>query len=161
MIDTRIDKGLFEAWCKDCEHELSYAADGLRYCQHCGCIDGEVPTNYVKAESIKDSGERTEFSTGAVRDMHEGKGRFDLLPWPAIWEVAKHCENGAKKYGEHNVDKGIPIHSLIDSAIRHTIKFWLGWEDEPHLTAACWNLLWALNMMLVKPDMDDRPGRES
>ena len=157
MIDTRIDKGLFEAWCKDCEHELSYAADGLRYCQHCGWSSGEVPTNYVKAESIKDSGERTEFSTGAVRDMHEGKGRFDLLPWPAIWEVAKHCENGAKKYGEHNVDKGIPIHSLIDSAIRHTIKFWLGWDDEPHLTAACWNLLWALNMMLVKPEMDDRP----
>lgn len=161
MIDTRIDKGLFEAWCKDCEHELSYAADGLRYCQHCGCIDGEAPTNYVKAESIKDSGERTEFSTGAVRDMHEGKGRFDLLPWPAIWEVAKHCENGAKKYGEHNVDRGIPIHSLIDSMIRHTIKFWLGWDDEPHLTAACWNALWALNMMLVKPEMDDRPGRES
>lgn len=23
---------------------------------------------------IKDSGERTEFGTGAVRDMHEGKG---------------------------------------------------------------------------------------
>lgn len=161
MIDTRIDKGLFEAWCKNCEHELSYAADGLRYCQHCGWSSGEVPTNYVKAESIKDSGERTEFSTGAVRDMHEGKGRFDLLPWPAIWEVAKHCENGAKKYGEHNVDKGIPIHSLIDSAIRHTIKFWLGWEDEPHLTAACWNLLWALEMMIVKPEMDDRPGRES
>lgn len=161
MIDTRIDKGLFEAWCKDCEHELSYAADGLRYCQHCGWSSGEVPTNYVKAESIKDSGERTEFSTGAVRDMHEGKGRFDLLPWPAIWEVAKHCENGAKKYGEHNVDKGIPVHSLIDSAIRHTIKFWLGWDDEPHLTAACWNLLFALEMMLVKPEMDDRPGRES
>jgi len=105
---------------------------------------------------IKDSGQRTEFETGAVRDMHEGKGRFDLLPWPAIWEVAKHCENGALKYGEHNVDKGIPVHSLIDSAIRHTMKFWLGMDDEPHLTAACWNLLWALYMMLEKPEMDDR-----
>ena len=30
--------------------------------------------------SIKDSGERTEFETGAVRDMQEGKGRCDLLP---------------------------------------------------------------------------------
>ena len=29
---------------------------------------------------IKDSGERTKFETGAVRDMHEDKGRFDLLP---------------------------------------------------------------------------------
>ena len=112
---------------------------------------------------INDSGERTQFfdkdgNEIGVRDLHEGKGRFDLLPWPAIWEVAKHSENGAKKYGEHNVDKGIPVSSLFDSGIRHAMKWWLGWDDEPHLTAACWNLLWALNMMLVKPEMDDRPN---
>lgn len=29
---------------------------------------------------IKDSGERREFDTGAVRDIQEGKGRCDLLP---------------------------------------------------------------------------------
>jgi len=29
---------------------------------------------------IADSGDRTQFDTGAVRDMHEGKGRCDLLP---------------------------------------------------------------------------------
>ena len=155
MIDTRIDKGLQELWCENCLNNR--VETGGVFCTHCRKADGEAPSYFVKDDIIKDSGERTEFSTGAVRDMHEGKGRFDLLPWPAIWEVAKHCENGAKKYGEHNVDKGIPIHSLIDSAIRHTIKFWLGWEDEPHLTAACWNLLWALEMMLVKPEMDDRP----
>lgn len=44
---------------------------------------------------IKDSGERTEFGTGAVRDMHSGKGRMDLLPWEALIEVSKHCEEGA------------------------------------------------------------------
>jgi len=71
--------------------------------------------------------------------------------------VSKHCENGALKYGPHNVDKGIPVSSLFDSGIRHAMKWWLGWKDEPHLVAACWNLLWALNMMLVKPEMDDRP----
>ena len=32
---------------------------------------------------IKDSGDRTQFDTGAVRDMHTGKGRMDLLPWEA------------------------------------------------------------------------------
>lgn len=68
---------------------------------------------------IKDSGERTKFNTGAVRDMHEGKGRMDLLPWAAIMEIAKHCENGAIKYGEHNVDRGIPTHSLLDSGAAH------------------------------------------
>lgn len=30
--------------------------------------------------TIKDSGDRTEFESGAVRDMHEGKGRCDLAP---------------------------------------------------------------------------------
>lgn len=30
---------------------------------------------------LKDSGNRREFETGAVRDMQEGKGRMDLVPW--------------------------------------------------------------------------------
>lgn len=40
----------------------------------------ELAIELKKAKPIKDSGERTQFATGAVRDMHEGKGRFDLLP---------------------------------------------------------------------------------
>ena len=106
---------------------------------------------------IKDSGDRTEFPTGALRDMHEGKGRMDLLPWNAIIRVSQHCEDGAKKYGEHNVDRGIPVHSLMDSGIRHAAKHLVGMDDEPHLVAACWNLLWALEMELTRPDMVDVP----
>lgn len=75
---------------------------------------------------IKDSGDRTQFDTGAVRDMHAGKGRMDLLPLSALIELSKHCEEGALKYGEHNVDKGIPQHSLCDSAIRHLVKYMRG-----------------------------------
>lgn len=106
---------------------------------------------------IKDSGERREFESGAVRDMSAGKGRMDLLPWAAIMEVAKHCENGAVKYGEHNVDKGIPTHSLCDSAARHLAKYLDGWGDEPHLLAAAWNLLWAIQMEIKHPEMVDTP----
>lgn len=106
---------------------------------------------------IKDSGNRREFGSGAVRDMAEGKGRMDLLPWSAILEVSKHCENGAKKYGEHNVDKGIPTHSLCDSAARHLAKYLEGWDDEPHLLAATWNLLWAVQMTITHPEMVDTP----
>lgn len=105
---------------------------------------------------IKDSGERTEFETGAKRDMHAGKGRMDLLPWYGIMEVSKHCEEGALKYGEHNVDKGIPLHSLLDSASRHLAKYMVGMDDEDHLRAACWNLLWALNQRTTHPELDDR-----
>ena len=106
---------------------------------------------------ILDSGERTEFPTGSVRDMHEGKGRMDLLPWAAIMAVSKHCEAGAVKYGEHNVDKGIPTHSLLDSAIRHAAKYLDGWTDEPHLVAAAWNLLWAIEMEIKHPECVDTP----
>ena len=104
---------------------------------------------------IKDSGNRTEFETGAVRDMKKGVGRMDLLPWYGIMEVSKHCEEGAEKYGEHNVDKGIPLHSLCDSAARHLAKFICGELDEDHLRAACWNLLWALNQRKTHPELND------
>ena len=108
---------------------------------------------------IKDSGQRTEFESGAVRDMHDGKGRMDLLPWAAIIEVSKHCDAGAKKYGEHNVDKGIPTSSLCDSAARHLAKYLDGQVDENHLVAAAWNLLWALEMVEKHPDLVDTPWR--
>lgn len=104
---------------------------------------------------IKDSGKRTEFETGAKRDIQHGKGRMDLLPWYGIIEVSKHCEEGADKYGEHNVDRGIPLHSLCDSAARHLAKFIAGEMDEDHLRAAAWNLLWALNQRTTHPELDD------
>lgn len=37
--------------------------------------------------AISDSGDRTEFSTGAVRDMHKGKGRFDLMPLSVVKNI--------------------------------------------------------------------------
>lgn len=114
---------------------------------------------------IKDSGNRRQFydaegNPTAVRDIQEGKGRMDLLPWAAIMEVAKHCENGARKYGEHNVDKGIPTHSLADSASRHLAKWVDGQADEPHLVAAAWNLLWAIQMELKHPELCDIPWQK-
>lgn len=114
----------------------------------------------VKDDSpIKDSGDRTQFSTGAVRDMHTGKGRMDLLPWRAIMAVSKHCENGALKYGEHNVDKGIPLHSFMDSGMRHAAKVMIGETDEDHLVAAAWNMLWAIEMRFTHPELCDIPWR--
>ena len=109
---------------------------------------------------IKDSGNRREFNTGAVRDIQAGKGRMDLLPWAAVMEVSKHCEAGAIKYGEHNVDRGIPTHSLCDSAARHLAKYFDGQCDEQHLLAAAWNLLWAIQMELKYPELVDTPWRK-
>lgn len=110
---------------------------------------------------IKDSGDRTLFPSGAVRDLHgEDKGRMDLLPWAAIIEVSKHASEGAKKYGEHNVDLGIPTHSLCDSAARHLGKYLDGQTDENHLVAAAWNLLWAVQMVVKCPESVDTPWKK-
>lgn len=150
--------------------KMCQECDGCQVCTlycfpHCdfeAMTDGEINHVYDIAfpdttPHIKDSGERRVFASGAVRDMSAGKGRMDLLPWAAIMEVAKHCENGAVKYGEHNVDRGIPTHSLCDSAARHLAKYLDGWDDEPHLLAAAWNLLWAIQMELKHPEMVDTP----
>lgn len=91
---------------------------------------------------IKDSGTRRKFDTGAVRDMSGAdKGRFDLIPWEVIWDLAKHFSKGAEKYGPYNWQKGIPVDSYFDSAIRHMVKHKAGMVDEDHLTAAIWNLV--------------------
>ena len=109
---------------------------------------------------ILDSGNRVPMGdTGFVRDCKEGVGRMDLLPWRAIIEVSKHCEEGAKKYGERNIDKGCPQHSLIDSAFRHLAKYTVGMTDEDHLRACAWNILWALEQEVCRPDMQDIPAR--
>lgn len=152
---------------------------------------------------ILDSGNRTEFTTGAVRDIQIDKGRMDLLPLDvvaelfdddaarimeciamfmesgnksnlvdaistfvmtkemsmaeAMMEVSKHYEQGAIKYGERNWEKGIPLHSFIDSGVRHLFKHWDGWTDERHDRAFIWNMLGAIWTMDHKPDMIDIP----
>ena len=90
--------------------------------------------------TIKDSGERKEFETGAVRDTSENKGRFDLLPFLALRDLAILYEKGAKKYDERNWEKGIDNARMFESGMRHAIQFFLGMTDEDHLSSAIWNL---------------------
>ena len=91
--------------------------------------------------AIKDSGERREFSTGAVRDMAGGKGDMVSVPWEAMLRLSQHYEAGAKKYQRFNFRKGIPVSSFIDSACRHLAKYQCVCDDEDHLAAAAFNLL--------------------
>ena len=97
---------------------------------------------------IKDSKQRREFGTGAVRDMSSGKGRFDLVPWRVVRAIAIHYEKGCIKYGDRNWEKGIPVASFLDSAIRHAAQVIDGRNDENHLIAAIWNLMCAYETIL-------------
>ena len=58
-----------------------------------------------------------------------------------LLEVSKHFEEGAKKYGENNWQKGIPVNCYIDSAVRHYLKWLRGDNDEPHDRAFVWNIM--------------------
>ena len=160
---------------------------------------------------IKDSGNRREFESGAVRDIQEGKGRCDLMPLDVVYgvykylgvldepvyrvfdrihrftktndcemlydvlvcfcgftnlhttflEVSKHFEEGAKKYGEHNWQKGIPTHCYIDSAVRHYLKWLRGDKDEPHDRAFVWNILCCIWTCEHKPELNDYTGGDA
>lgn len=109
---------------------------------------------------IKDSGQRSEFETGAVRDIQDGKGRFDLISPIALTELAKYMEEGATKYPERNWEQGIPMHCYINSGIRHLCKYLMGKKDENHLVAALWNIHCAVHTELVIPNMQDIPNRK-
>lgn len=110
--------------------------------------------------TIKDSGERTEFETGAVRDMVKGKGLMVVMPFEALLRLSMHYEAGAEKYGRWNYDKGIPVSSLADSALRHLTKYLAGCDDEDHLSACAFNVLGAMQMENTKPELIDIPKRE-
>lgn len=114
---------------------------------------------------VKDSGERQDFGTGAVRDTQNGKGRYDLLPTRAIRRLAKHYENGAKKYGSENYLLGMPMRRFADSAMRHLFKALEGHIDEDHWTAAAWNILAIIEYQerieegMLSKEFDDLPKK--
>lgn len=91
-------------------------------------------------DCVKDSGTREHFESGSVRDSREGKGRYDLLSPLAMARMAKHLENGAKKYGDRNWEKGQHMSRYFDSAVRHLYRYLEGHRDEDHLSAAVWNI---------------------
>ncbi len=144
------DFGTDEYPCSECEFNAGWTVPPSEW----------VQKDIQPSQVIKDSGERTQFASGAVRDMHEGKGRCDLLPMCVMLRLARHYENGCKKYGDRNWEKGIPAHSFADSALRHMFKYMDGQTDEDHLIAAIWNLCGLAFTEEKHPDLMDIPARK-
>lgn len=147
--------------CNGCPHTYGYAKKP-EWCKKYYIADENCTKcwNREVENEAKNNGEMTVFASGAVRDKKTGKGRCDLLPACVLLRLAKHYENGARKYGEYNWQKGIPCHSFADSALRHMLKYMDGWTDEDHLIAAIWNLCglaWTEEKM---PDLMDIPERQ-
>lgn len=94
----------------------------------------------MKNYTTEDSGKRRGFKTGAVRDVNEEKGRYELISPIMIERLAKLLQRGAVKYASRNWEKGMPLSVYMDSGMRHLFKFLEGHRDEDHLIAAIWNL---------------------
>ena len=99
-------------------------------------------TDYYKGfakNDLPDSGERSEFQTGAVRDASYGKGLPSAIPPRALMRLARRFEDGAAKYNRDNWKQGIPLSRYVDSLYRHLWAFMEGDASEDHLGAVIWN----------------------
>ena len=112
-------------------------------CHHCSML--------ICISNFKDTG-NTDHLYEALEKFGElfFKSRYTML-----LEVAIHFEEGAKKYGEDNWQKGIPVRCYIDSAVRHYLKCLRGDKDEPHDRAFVWNLMCAIWTCKPKPELND------
>lgn len=136
---------------KDCKTCDDYTCGGMG-------MDHVSPTcGNTKSDKFEHGIEH--FGTGAIREDKTGKGRCDLLPMCALIRLSKHFEEGVKTHGERNWENGIPMHSFLDSALRHLFRYIDGQTDEDHLCAAAWNVICAMWTEEKRPEMQDIPAR--
>lgn len=75
--------------------------------------------------------------------------------WPMLQDLAIHFQKGAEHYGERNCQKGIPLWSFKDSAMRHATQVFEGKTDEPHAISVIWNCWMAEWTVITSNKKDD------
>jgi hypothetical protein len=103
--------------------------------------------------------ELTTFPTGAVRSNDAASVRFDLITPIGLRRLAETCAEGAKKYGDHNWERGIPASEMLNHAIRHIYLYLQGDRADDHLAHAAWNVLGVCHFEEALPEMIDVPSR--
>ena len=147
----------------DSGHRREFESGAVRDIQEgkgrCDLLPLDVVSNIWATSQISKTFEFiNEFvETGDVENLYSVLYVCDILgDYPnMLLEVAKHFEEGCKKYGENNWRKGIPAHCYIDSAVRHYLKHLRGDKDEPHDRAFCWNILCCIWTCMHKPELND------
>ena len=99
----------------------------------------------MRSADMKDSGERRQFSTGAVRDVVTGKPRPELVSPIMMERLAAWLAKGAVKYSDRNWEKAIPLSQSLGSLMRHTLSWMLGRTDEDHLAAMVCNAMFLIH----------------
>ena len=112
---------------------------------------------------MEDSGNRREFTTGAVRDRAEDKPRPALISPFASERLGVWLAKGARKYSSRNWEKGMPISECIESLERHIMRYKQGLADEDHMAAVMCNAMFILHYEegirrgFLPRDLDDMP----
>ena len=68
---------------------------------------------------------------GGGKRFNSGKPRVELLVPESLIEVSRVWEFGAKKYGDHNWKKGLPVMSIIGCMFRHLLGIMKGEDIDP------------------------------
>ena len=93
---------------------------------------------------IKDSGQRTKFESGMVRDVTTDKTNVSLVfDGPMFWRWAVHLTKGAVKYAKRNwmkADGEEELERFKESACRHFMQWYRGEIDEDHAAAVFFNI---------------------
>ena len=82
-------------------------------------------------------------------------GAFLECCWDMFLDLAIHFQKGAEHYGERNCQKGIPLWSFKDSAMRHAAQTFAGKTDEPHIISVIWNCWMAAWTVITSNKKDD------
>lgn len=72
-------------------------------------------------KQIKDSGARTEFSSGAVRDLRTGKGRMDLVPLDIANELINMAPDIPYKVARKDCVKGDQTFYFMNDFVYHGV----------------------------------------
>lgn len=87
---------------------------------------------------------------GAQSDI---PARFDLIDGPALFEMAKVLDHGAKKYGENNWRK-IDVDDHLNHLIMHTYAYLAGDRTDDHLSHILCRAMFALGVALEESEDD-------
>lgn len=99
-------------------------------------------------------GSTVRFSTGAVRSSDAEATRYDLISPIGLEAVARACAEGAAKYSDYNWERGMPVHDLLNHALRHVYRYLGGDRNEDHLGHAAWGLLAAIHSEALWPELN-------
>lgn len=117
----------------------------------------------MKDQALQDSEVRTVSTTGAAKGTKPE--RFELIPVPALTQLARMYARGAEKYSETCADpnwrKGYEWSKSYAALQRHANQFWSGEDiDEetqlPHMAAVAFHAFAMLTFMEEHREFDDR-----